>query len=135
MKAIDSFLECHESSVSDQSNSLQSRDRVGAVPDDVIIKLKIVRSFMGPEDKGGVVLSSSSVKIEELKAEFQEKADKRPAKIKFTDMNDKGTIKSDADAVVKLEIEEIQVLKKPKKNTDGGLNSTEKKKKSRKSAG
>ena len=130
LKAIDSFLETHESSSGDQSNSLQSRDRVGAVPEDVIIKLKIMRSFMGSD--GGAVLSSSSAKADQVKTEFHETPRKGTKKKTFTEMNGNLAIKLEAESVLKLEEDEIQVSKKSRKSTDSNTNLSEKKKKSRK---
>ena len=130
IKAIDSFLETHESSSSDQSNSLQSRDRVGAVPEDVIIKLKIMRSFMGSDRD--TVLSSSSVKADQAKTEFLETPGKRTKKKTYTEMNGNSATKLETEPLLKQESEEMQVSKKSRKSTDSNINLSEKKKKSRK---
>ena len=150
LKAIESFLETQESTITDLSGSLTSRDRIGVVPEDVIIKLKIMRSFMVPQD--GTVLSSSSVKaklegtqlqhipaaessVENMTVKVSKKksySDRIDTEVKL-EVDGNIAIKLESSAIVKVEKEEIQVLKKPRKSAEDDTNLTEKKKKSRKS--
>ena len=120
LKSIDSFLESQEPSHGDASDNLANRDRVGAIPEDVILKLNVMRSFMIPED---TVLSSSSVKD-------VPQVDVKKTKLE-TSAIDALTIKLELNAPIHLH-EEIKVWKKTKRSLDGNTNITEKKKKSRK---
>ena len=116
LKAIDAFLETHEDAKNDISDSSINRNRISAVPDDVIMSLKKVKAFI-IED---VVLSSSST----VKAEVETG---RSSKRSLTGQKDSEVF---AAPIVKLEVKDY-VSKKSKRSDENEKNLYEKKKKSR----
>jgi hypothetical protein len=61
LKTIDSFVEKHEAEES-KASGLLNRERVTVIPEDIIDKLKIMKSFMELEEIS--IAASSSAKIE-----------------------------------------------------------------------
>lgn len=116
LKAIDSFLESHEDAKNDTSESAIDRNRLSAVPDDIIMSLKKVKSLIIEE----IVQSSSSM----VKSEVETT---RSSKKSLTSQKDNEVV---AAPIVKLEVKD-QVSKKSKRSNESEKNLNEKKKKSR----
>jgi hypothetical protein len=116
LKAIDIFLESHEDAKNDTSDCSINRNRISAVPDDIIMSLKKVKSFIIEE----IVQSSSSI----VKSEVEST---RSSKKSLTGHKDNEVV---AAPIVKLEVKD-QVSKKSKRSSESEKNLNEKKKKSR----
>ena len=115
LKAIDSFLELHEESKNCSTDVSVERYRISAIPEDVIMSLVKVKTFL-IEDV--IQPSSSAVKSEVLKG----------AKKSVGNREGDPVI---SETKIKLEDEGAQVIKKTKRTAANDDHPTEKKKKAR----